>query len=310
MLLPSDLLIRRLIRRVFATDPRALSVYEQPQGDIGLFGPDSVTWRIHADFPGMMSGGLCALLLQTLHPLALAGVWDHSNFRQDLLGRLRRTTAFVAATTYAPREHALAEIARVHRIHQRVHGTLPDGRRYDANDPQLLTWVHVTEMSSFIRGYQAYRGVVLPAQIVDRYFAETGRIAHAMGAREVPDSGAAVDDYFARVLPQLEFSGRSATVIEVLENIRLPGPALRPARALFLGSGAALLPDWAVALMDRSLRRRAWDRAARIQLRVLAPLIRNGLRDGVAARACRRVNRDLSLLRTWPDTVPPLPADL
>ena len=136
--LPSDYLIRAVVRRTFASRPDGLRVYESPVGDVGLFGPDSVTWRVHADFPGMMSGGLSALLLQTLHPLALAGVWDHSNFRHDLLGRLRRTTAFVAATTYAPTAHARAEIERVRAIHERVAGTLPDGRRYSASDPALL----------------------------------------------------------------------------------------------------------------------------------------------------------------------------
>ena len=300
-MLPSDLLIRRLVRRIFGTDADSLRVYEAPVGDAGLFGPDTVTWRIHADFPGMMSGGLCALLLQTLHPLALAGVWDHSNFRQDLLGRLRRTTAFVAATTYAPRAHALAEIERVRRIHGYVTGTLPDGRTYAANDPDLLTWVHVTEMWSFVRGYQIYRGVELPRATLDRYFAETRRIAQALGARGVPGSQAEVEQYFDRVRPQLEYSERSATVIEVLENIRLPGPMLRPARALFLGSGAALLPDWALLLMERGRRRRALDQAARLQLRAIGPFLRSGLRDGVASRAVRRVGHELSLLQGWPE---------
>src|SRR6478735_10962425 len=96
--------------------------YTQPPGDAGLFGPDSATWRVHADFPGMLSGGLCALMLQVLHPLALAGVWDHSNFRADLVGRLRRTTTFVAGTTYAARADAEQLIARVARIHTQVRG--------------------------------------------------------------------------------------------------------------------------------------------------------------------------------------------
>lgn len=304
-MLPSDLVVRRLVRRIFGTDANSLRVYEAPLGDPGLFGPDTVTWRIHADFPGMMSGGLCALLLQTLHPLALAGVWDHSNFRQDLLGRLRRTTAFVAATSFGPRAHALAEIERVRRIHGHVTGVLPDGRTYAANDPDLLTWVHVTEMWCFVRGYQLYRGIELPRAIRDRYFAETRRIAEALGARGVPGSQAEVEHYFEQVRPRLEFSERSATVIEVLENIRLPGSMLRPARALFVGSGAALLPEWALQLMKRSRRRRALDQAARLQLRAISPLLRSGLRDGVASRAVRRVGHELSLLQSWPEVHEP-----
>lgn len=300
-MLLTDSLIRRAVRRFFATDPSSLKVYEQPAGDIGLFGPQSVTWRVHADFPGMMSGGLCALLLQTLHPLALAGVWDHSNFRHDLLGRLRRTTAFVAATSYAPRARALAEIERVRSIHARVQGQLPDGRHYRADDPELLTWVHITEMWSFVQGYQVYRGLQLPRSLLDRYYDETRRIAELLGAVAVPRSVAEVEAYFLRVQPQLAFTERSATVIEVLEHLRLGGPLLRPARALFLGSAAALLPPWALELMQRGRRRRALDQAARMQLRVLAPMIRSGLRDGVASRACARVGEEVQLLQRWPE---------
>src|SRR5690606_11049679 len=85
--------IRRWVLGAFPRGQSGID-YDQPAGDIGLFGPDSVTWRIHADFPGMLAGGLSSLMLQALHPRALAGVYDHSNFRDDLVGRLRRTTAF------------------------------------------------------------------------------------------------------------------------------------------------------------------------------------------------------------------------
>src|SRR5699024_3547390 len=116
--------------------------YDQPQGDPGLFGPHSATWKFHADFPGMMSGGLCALMLQTLHPRALAGVWDHSAFREESLERLRRTTLFVGATSFAPRGDAERLIDQINRIHAHVHGHTADGQPYSALDPDLLTWVH------------------------------------------------------------------------------------------------------------------------------------------------------------------------
>src|SRR3546814_10469778 len=97
-----------------------------PAGDPGLFGPDSAAWRVHRDFNAMMIGGVSALLLQMLHPGVLAGVWDHSNFRSDMLGRLRRTAQFISGTTYGSREQALALISRVKAIHDHVHGQLPD----------------------------------------------------------------------------------------------------------------------------------------------------------------------------------------
>src|SRR3978361_242231 len=101
----------------------------------GLFGPQSVAWRVHGDVASMMVGGVAGLLLQMLHPAVLAGVWDHSNFRADMHGRLRRTARFIALTTYGGRDDAEAQIARVRSIHDRVRGTLPDGTPYCANDP-------------------------------------------------------------------------------------------------------------------------------------------------------------------------------
>ncbi|RZK81376.1 MAG: DUF2236 domain-containing protein, partial [Methylobacterium sp.] len=118
----------------------------RPAGDPGLFGPGSATWAVHGDFTSMMIGGVCSLLVQMLHPAALAGVWDHSDFRRDMLGRLKRTAQFVTVTTYGSTAKAEGMIGRVRRIHDRVGGTLPDGTPYSANDPALLTWVHAAEV--------------------------------------------------------------------------------------------------------------------------------------------------------------------
>src|SRR5207237_10791125 len=114
----------------------------RPPGDDGLFGPGSVGWKVHGDFPAMMMGGVAALLMQMLHPAALAGVWDHSNFRRDMQGRLRRTAQFIAGTTFGSTAHARQLIDRVRRIHARVDGVLEDGTPYTADDPEVLTWVH------------------------------------------------------------------------------------------------------------------------------------------------------------------------
>ncbi|MDB5985409.1 MAG: hypothetical protein JWR16_462 [Nevskia sp.] len=266
--------------------------FDEPVGDPGLFGPDSVTWRIHADFPGMMSGGICALMLQTLHPLALAGVWDHSSFRDDVLGRLRRTSGFVAGTTFAPKAEALQLIAKVERIHQRVRGTAQDGRAYSADDPDLLTWVHATEMLSFLNGYQRYRQIELPLAIQDRYYAETSLIAERLGARGVPKSAAAVATYFEAVQPQLEYSARSIAVLEVLNRVDLPIPLAGVSRQLFIGAGAALLPPWALQLMRRSRARQLRDRTAARSLQAIAPVLRAALKDGIGAHSCRRVGLD------------------
>ena len=118
--------------------------------DPGLFGPDSVTWKLHNDFC-LLAGGLRALMLQTMHPLAMAGVADHSNYRTDPLGRLANTSAYVGTTVFGTTAEATAAVATVKRVHRRVVGVAPDGRPYDANDPHLLTWVHHTLVDSFLR---------------------------------------------------------------------------------------------------------------------------------------------------------------
>lgn len=292
----------RIRHWVLSAFPRGQSGidYDHPVGDPGLFGPDSVTWRVHSDFPGMLSGGLCALMLQTLHPLALAGVWDHSNFRTDLVGRLRRTTNFVAGTTYASRDEATRLIARVAAIHAQVHGSLPDGRSYRADDPDLLTWVHVTESHGFLEGFRRYSPLKLPAHAADRYYDEARRVAEALGARDVPASEAQVHDYFERMLPRLRYDNRSREVLDVLSRIELPVPAPGVTRELFLGAGAALLPDWAAERLHRTTWQQSQAALAARALRAIAPLFRIALNDGVAPRGCRRAGADPALLERWP----------
>ena len=300
LLRPASAPIRRWVLTAFPRPPSGGIDYEHPAGDAGLFGPSSVTWRMHSDFCGMLAGGLCALYLQLLHPRALAGVWDHSNFREDLVGRLRRTTAFVGATTYAPTHDAQAMIERVRMIHGQVHGMDEAGVPYSANDPDLLTWVHVSEMSSFLAGYRAYGPMMVSTDVADTYLDETRRVAEALGARDVPRSVADMDAYIARVLPSLVFGERSRVVLEVLGRLDLPVPMAGLSRDLFLHAGAALLPDWAASLLQRSdhdLRKARWARAT---LRGMAPLFRVALTEGVASRSCRRVGVDPGLLSHWP----------
>lgn len=298
---PLQRLLRDWIVGVLQRDAGPGITYDAPMGDAGLFGPQSVTWRIHADFPGMMAGGVAALMLQTLHPLALAGVWDHSSFRTDILGRLRRTTAFVAGTTYAPSAEAQRLIAMVRGIHRQVRGIAPDGRRYSAMSPALLTWVHCTEVSSFLAGYEFYRGVAVPERLKDRYLAETALVARALGARKVPVTAAAMQAYFDAVQPELEFSPRSQAVLDVLAAIELPIPLSAAARGLFLGSGAQLLPPWARGQLGFGAADRLRHRLAAETLKRTGPLLRSALRAGVAAKSCERVGFEYGKLNVWPE---------
>lgn len=292
--------IRGWVSRTFPADPSHRAAYDAPAGDVGWFGPASVTWRIHADFPAMLAGGLCALYLQALHPRALAGVWDHSNFRSDLLGRLRRTTAFVAGTSYANTPSAEALAARVRAIHARVRGLDDAGRPYAADEPSLLRWVHVTEVSSFLAGYRRYGPMPVPAHAADTYYAETARIAESLGATDLPRSEREVADYLADVRSELRYGERSAAVLAALDRVALPLPLAGLARGLFLGAATALLPPWAEALLLRSPSARGRAAAGALALRRVAPAIRSAIDDGLAVRAMRRCGRDPAELQRWP----------
>lgn len=294
---PATAPIRRWVLGAFPRGQSGID-YDHPLGDPGWFGPDSVTWRVHAEFPGMLAGGLCALMLQTLYPQALAGVYDHSNFRDDLVGRLRRTTAFVACTSYAATGEVEQLVGKVKRIHTRVRGQTADGKAYSADDPALLTWVHVTEAYGFLQGYRRYCREV-PEAIADRYYDEYRRVAEALGAAEVPASEAAVTAYFEQQVPQLRLDARSREVLAVLSGIRLPVPMAGVSRELFLGAGAALLPDWATSMLERTALQRTQARASARLLQGLSPLFRRALQDGVAARACARTGVSSSVLLHW-----------
>ncbi len=262
--------------------------YSNPPGDPGLFGPDAICWKVHADFAAMMAGGISALLLQALHPLALAGVWDHSTFRTDILGRLRRTATFIAGTTYGSRADALALIERVKTIHLSVTGTAPDGRAYRASDPALLTWVHVAEVSSFLGGYLRYVNPLLPGAAQDQYYAEVAQIAQLLGATNVPQSRAEIAAYLESMRPELVASDRTREVVRVLMNAPAPRPAMRPAGALVRHAGIDLLPPFAQAMLGFDTFALARQAVVRPGMRAVAPVMRWALVNGVSKRARRR----------------------
>ncbi|ANS41878.1 oxygenase MpaB family protein [Serratia inhibens] len=264
--------------------------FENPAGDPGLFGPQSVIWRVHCDFTSMLCGGVSALLLQMLHPLALAGVWDHSNFREDMLGRLRRTSQFVSVTTFGPTAEAERLIDKVRAIHLRVTGVSNDGRPYAASDPDLLTWVHVVESSCFLASHLRYRNPHLSPELQDRYYQETARVAAALGARDIPTSCAAVADYLQRMRPQLVCDERTREVARILLAAPAPSALARPFGWLVMQAGIDLLPDWAQQQFDfypGRLRRRL----VRVGAGGVGKVLRASMRNGSYQRAVRRINK-------------------
>ncbi|MEJ2479050.1 MAG: oxygenase MpaB family protein [Acidihalobacter sp.] len=284
---------RRIERQIFGLTGLALNDidYEQPRGDPGLFGPESLCWRIHADFPSMLCGGISALMLQMMHPLALAGVWDHSNFRDDMLGRLRRTSQFIAATTFASTADAQRLNDRVRAIHAKVFGVAPDGRPYSADDPELLTWIHVAEVKSFLEAYMRYRDPHLSEADQDRYLDEIARVAEGLGAEEVPRTRQHVDAYIERMRPSLVYDERTAEVLGLVLSAPAPGAMANLARSLMSTAAVDLLPEWVRSMsgLEQSAVQRATIRSG---MRALARVLRWSIRNGASNRAWRRV-RDI-----------------
>ncbi len=211
--------------------------------DFGLFGPESVMWRVHAD-GAMLIGGLRSLLLQTLHPLAMAGVAEHSDYSDDPWGRLNRTGRFVGATTYGSTATAEAAISVVRRIHTRVRGIAPDGRPYSATDPHLLLWVHVTEVDSFLKAFDRYGGGKLRDAERDQYVAEMAEVARRLGSEEPPTSVAELEACIESFRPECAAGDQARNAVRFL--IAPPVPLwLRGSYGIITAGAVTLLPDWA-----------------------------------------------------------------
>jgi uncharacterized protein (DUF2236 family) len=185
------------------------------------------------------------LLLQMLHPAVLAGVWDHSNFRADMHGRLRRTARFIALTTYGGSAEAEAMIARVRGIHGAVRGSMPDGQAYSANDPSLLAWVHVTEATSFLDAWIRYAEPDMSAGDQDRYFVEMARVALALGADPIPRSRREARNLIQAMRPLMLCDARTREVARLVLTQPAPKLTAEPLQALTMQAAIDLLPAWA-----------------------------------------------------------------
>lgn len=226
-----------------------------PDADPGWFGPDSVAWKVHAD-TSMFVAGMTAFALQSLHPLALAGVIDHSAFAQDFLGRVRRTGEFVSGVVYGSAGEAAQRVAGVHRIHERVVGIAPDGRPYSANDPDLLEWVHITEYLAIAAAFRRFALRPLSLDELDRYIGEVAVVGEAMGVAHPPRSWSELDAAFQRFRPQLALGEQAATALRFLRQPPgLPAAALPVWRTVWAGAVVCLPPSTRRLLGLRTPRR-------------------------------------------------------
>ncbi len=208
------------------------------------FDDDRPIRRVHAD-ASMFVGGLRALLLQSLHPLAMAGVAEHSDYRGDPWGRLQRTSTFLAVTTFGPAVDAQRAVDRVRGIHQRVRGIAPDGRPYHAADPHLLEWVHIAEVDSFLSRISSMARNRSTRSGRDGYVADTARVAAALGVADPPRTQSELAERIAAFRPEL--SGTAVRAGRRQVSAADAPAADRRARALRAarGDSVAMLPAWA-----------------------------------------------------------------
>jgi len=201
-------------------------------------------WRVHSD-AAMFVAGIRALLLQSLHPLAMAGVAGHSGYKGDPWGRLQRTSTFLATTTFGTIEDAEALIARIRGIHGGVRGKAPDGRPYAATDPHLLKWVHIAEADSFLQAHQRYAVTPLTPAEADSYVAQLCVVANRLGVIDPPTTVAELDAAIASYRPELEGTPAARDAARfLLLHPPLPWTA-RPGYGALAGAAVALLPPWA-----------------------------------------------------------------
>jgi uncharacterized protein (DUF2236 family) len=238
--------------------------------DFGLFGPGSVAWRLHRE-PAMLVGGLRALIVQALHPLAIAAVADHSDYKSDVWGRYARTSNYVVTTIFGSRRQAEALGARVRAIHRPIRGVdSVTGQPYSADDPVLLLWIHATLVESFLAAYRRFVGPLRPEE-ADGYVEEMVRQAELVGLRaaEVPATEAANRAFIDSCRPRMVATRHSLEALDTVLHPPLP-PWRRPYWWAAGQAAISLLPEYAVELYE--IRRNPAAEAA------VRPLVSSGSR--------------------------------
>lgn len=274
-------------RELMTPDDRRVD-FTRPVGEPALVPPDSVSWRIFKNPVALFVGGVAAVILELAEPRVRAGVWDHSSFRTDPVGRLQRTGLAAMVTVYGARSVAESMIAGVGRRHSQVRGRTGAGDAYRADDPELLTWVQATAAFGFLEAYAAFVGPVTPAER-DAYYAEGRTAGRLYGADAVPASQAGLDALFVRMRPHLEASDVIFDFLLSMHGAELLPGALRRGQGMFVRAAVEIVPPWArqIVGLDRRFGLRRWER----------PLVRAAgaaadrlvLRTTPAVQACRRL---------------------
>jgi uncharacterized protein (DUF2236 family) len=215
--------------------------FTRPLGEPSVVPPDSVSWRVFANPVTMYIGGIAAVLLELGEARVRQGVWDHSSFKRDPGGRLRRTGMAAMVTVYGARSEFETLAARVNRMHARIRGTTADGQAYAADDPELLLWVQATATWAFLEAYVRYARPLPPSER-DRYFAEAEPSATLYGVSDPPASEAEMRALFARVGPTLEPSPVLGELLAILRIADILPTAMKPLQGIVVRAAVDLLP--------------------------------------------------------------------
>ncbi len=227
--------------RRFLQDGAPRVDFTAPAGEGALVSSDSVSWRVFKNPVSLFIGGVAAVLMEFADPRVRSGVWDHSTFRTDPVGRLKRTGLAAMVTVYGARSVAEKMIAGVSRMHERVEGVTPSGETYRATDPELLTWVQATASFGFMEAYHAYVHP-LTGEERSRFYAEGGKAAALYGAAGAPGSAAEAARLFAAMAPRFEPSPIIFEFIDIMrEAPALPGP-LQLAQRVFIRAAVDIVP--------------------------------------------------------------------
>jgi uncharacterized protein (DUF2236 family) len=263
-----------------------------PSGDRGLFGPGSITWRVFSNSLSNAVGGIAAVILELAEPAVRAGVWEHSTFRIDPIGRMRNTGRAAQSIVYGPVRSARETFDRVNRMHERVAGETHEGKPYRATDPDLITWVHVTAGWGFLNAYMRYVEPRMSRADQDLYYAEREEVGYGFGAHWVPTTVDGVEDYMKGMMSNLYANDTVQEFIRLVGDASLVGTAARPLQRLFVQA--------AIDLLTEDMRSACGVQATHPLGRGLRPTIsalvkatragRRMLPDGPAQQACRRMN--------------------
>ena len=283
------------VTELFAHGERPLQNTAQFPGDVGLCGPDSVSWKIIGDVASFL-GGIRALLIQAAHPEVAAGVEDHSRYRTDPLGRLNRTSFFVTSATFGAMPEVESAVKMVRGAHQAVRGVSSRNRPYRACMPDLAAWVHNTLTESFLVAYQEFGLKLAPAE-ADRFVAEQSRIGAMMGADPRPETAADLKEW-VRSHPELAPSPGMHAALRFLRRPPIPTAQQLGYQVLMQGAVATIPPQLRDVLGVRTRPAARW--SALTLVRGLRWAMRNSPAWKASLQRCA-APYDPRIFRDWPD---------